>query len=160
MAASIESLKHGMGIDLMADHREELSPHIVEYVENGTEYSAVEYHQANVRRSHLYEGIRSLLNEYDLLFTPTLAVPPFEKGARAPETIKGAAPASDLETFLTWPFNLTGHPAASIPAGLSADGLPLGAQVIGPRFAEATILTASDAIERRRPWADDYPPVP
>ncbi|EMA37262.1 amidase family protein [Halococcus hamelinensis] len=127
--------------------------------DNGYEYSALEYHQANVLRSRAYEGIRSLLDEYDLLFTPTLAAPPFEKGACAPRTIDRTAPASDLETFLTWRFNLTGHPAAFIPAGFSADGLPLGAQIIGSRFEETTILTASDAIERRRPWADDYPTV-
>lgn len=157
LASSFESLKQGMDIDLLADHREELSPHIVEYAENGYEYSALEYQQANVLRSRVYEAVQAVFDDHDLLITPTLAVPPFEKGERAPETINGTAPASDKETFLTWPFNLTGHPAASIPAGFSSDGLPIGAQIIGSRFAEDTILAASSAVERRQSWAEDYP---
>ncbi|GGN22059.1 amidase [Halarchaeum nitratireducens] len=159
MASSFESLKRGMNIDLMADHRDELSPHIVEYVERGREYSAVEYHQANVLRSRAYESIADVLDEYDLLLTPTLATPPFEKGERAPGAIDGTPVSTDKEAFLTWPFNLTGHPAASLPAGLSSEGLPIGAQLVGSRFAEDTVLAASGAVERRRPWADNYPPL-
>ncbi|QIO24822.1 amidase family protein [Haloarcula sp. JP-L23] len=62
-----------------------------------------------------------------------------------------------MEWLLTWPLNLTGHPAASVPTELSEDGHPIGAQLIAQRFGEETILTASAAIERREPWSGDYP---
>jgi Asp-tRNA(Asn)/Glu-tRNA(Gln) amidotransferase A subunit family amidase len=59
--------------------------------------------------------------------------------------------------MLTYPFNMTGHPAASIPCGFTADNLPVGLQIIGRRFAESTILKVSAAFERIRPWADKKP---
>jgi len=57
---------------------------------------------------------------------------------------------------LTYPINFTGHPAASIPAGLSASGLPVGMQIVGRRYADVDVLTASAVFERMRPWRDTY----
>jgi aspartyl-tRNA(Asn)/glutamyl-tRNA(Gln) amidotransferase subunit A len=61
------------------------------------------------------------------------------------------------ETF-TYPFNLTGQPAASVPCGFTGDGLPVGLQIVGRRFADATVLQAAAAFERLRPWAHRRPP--
>lgn len=160
LSAAFEGIAREMGIDLLGEHRDELSQHIIDYVEDGYEYSAVEYKQAGIVRSRVYEAIQRVLDGYDLLVTPTLATTPWEKGKRAPDTIAGETLETDKETFLTWLLNLTGHPAASIPAGRSSEGLPIGAQLIGSRFAEETILAASVAIERRQPWMDDYPTQP
>ncbi len=157
LASTFENVKRDMDIDLMADHRDELPPHLPEFVEDGHTYSAVEYRQANLVRSHAYNVVQDVLDAYDLLVTPTMAVPPFEKGQREPPTIDGEPLASDKEWFLTWPLNLTGHPAASVPAGTTEEGLPVGAQLIGTRFDEATILAASAALEREQPWAGAYP---
>jgi aspartyl-tRNA(Asn)/glutamyl-tRNA(Gln) amidotransferase subunit A len=57
----------------------------------------------------------------------------------------------------TFPFNLTGQPAASVPAGWTADGLPVGLQIVGRRHADATVLAASAALEAARPWSDRRP---
>lgn len=160
LSAGFEGIKREMGIDLLGDHRDELSPHLADYAERGHEYSAVESKAANVVRTQVYDTIQRLLDQFDLLLTPTLAIPPFEKGRHVPEEINGAAverPYADLKWALTWPVNLTGHPAASVPAGFSSAGLPIGAQLVGPRFGEETILAASAAIERRQPWSGDYP---
>lgn len=86
--------------------------------------------------------------EYDLIVTPTVAR-------------KSLDLYSDLgigfEDFLTFPFNFTGHPAASVPAGVTDDeGLPVGMQIIGPRYGDDIVLAGSAAVERERPWADLY----
>ena len=57
---------------------------------------------------------------------------------------------------LTYLINYTGHPAASIPAGLDTQGLPVGLQLVGRRFADDTVLAASAAFERVRPWQTTY----
>src|SRR5438105_3303408 len=60
----------------------------------------------------------------------------------------------------TYPFNLTGQPAASVPCGFTRGGLPIGLQVVGRRFDDATVLRASAAFEAARPWAQNRPPLP
>ena len=72
-----------------------------------------------------------------------------------PSEINGEAVDPLIGWCLTYPLNFTGHPAASIPAGL-VDGLPVGMQIIGRRYADADVLAASAAFERLRPWAPTY----
>src|SRR6266571_6398738 len=62
-----------------------------------------------------------------------------------------------LEPFFTHPFNMSGQPAASIPVGFTDNGLPVGLQIVGRRFAEKTVLRASACFEAARPWADRWP---
>ena len=57
---------------------------------------------------------------------------------------------------LTYPINFSGHPAASIPAGLVGDRLPVGMQIVGRRYADIDVLRASAVFEELRPWADSY----
>jgi aspartyl-tRNA(Asn)/glutamyl-tRNA(Gln) amidotransferase subunit A len=59
----------------------------------------------------------------------------------------------------TYPFNLTGEPAITVPAGLASDGLPVGLQIVGPRFSEGLVLRAAAAFEEAQPWADRRPPI-
>ena len=66
-------------------------------------------------------------------------------------------PFSVKDLVFTYPFNLTGNPAASVPCGWTADGVPIGMQIIGRRFAEAVVLQASAAFEQLRPWAQRKP---
>lgn len=98
--------------------------------------------------------------DYDLLLSPTLAVPAFKIGEQ-PEVIGGKKVPHKLWGFtpFTYLFNLTGNPAASAPAGFSSDGLPIGLQIIGGMKDEVTVLAASAALEEARPWADKRPPV-
>lgn len=59
----------------------------------------------------------------------------------------------------TYPFNVTGQPAASVPCGWTDDGLPVGLQIVGRRFDEATVLRAAAAFEEAFPWAGRRPPI-
>jgi aspartyl-tRNA(Asn)/glutamyl-tRNA(Gln) amidotransferase subunit A len=84
---------------------------------------------------------------YDLLITPTVAVPPFTAGRETPD----ATGRWTHWTPFTYPFNMTQQPAASVPCGITADGLPVGLQIIGPRHADARVLRAARAFEQARP---------
>ncbi len=73
-----------------------------------------------------------------------------------PSEVEGVAVDPLIGWCPTYLVNYTGHPAASIPAGM-VDGLPVGMQIIGRRYADADVLAASAAFERLRPWRDTYP---
>jgi aspartyl-tRNA(Asn)/glutamyl-tRNA(Gln) amidotransferase subunit A len=93
--------------------------------------------------------------QYDLLLTPTTATTAFVAEGPPPPTINGQQVGPSSFIPFTYPFNFTGHPAASLPAGLSASGLPIGLQAVAPRYAEAFLLQVSAAFEAARPWS--YP---
>lgn len=110
-------------------------------------------------RQETWDKIEGLLGRFDLIITPTLAVPAFQIGPPGPSEIEGRAVDPYSGWYLTYPFNLTGHPAASIPCGLSRDGLPIGLQIIGRRFSEATVLKASALFEKLGPWGKRKPDI-
>jgi len=97
--------------------------------------------------------------QYDLWLLPVMAAPPHRSGAFGPTEIAGQPVDSPLEPFFTFPFNLTGHPAASVPADFTRDGLPVGLQIVGRRFAETTVLRAAACYEAVRPRADRWPEI-
>jgi Asp-tRNA(Asn)/Glu-tRNA(Gln) amidotransferase A subunit family amidase len=101
----------------------------------------------------------SFFKRYDLLVTPTLTTVPFPHSGwqPGPESISGQPINRLLGWILTYPFNLTGHPAISIPCGFSSDGLPIGLQIIGRRHADAQVLQAAAAFEAVMPWAHIRP---
>ncbi len=144
------------GMDPFGEQREEFEPTNIESAEMGLEMSAVEYRRQNVVRTQAFEAIQELFEEFDLLVTPTLAVPPFEHGKWGPEEINGEPVDPTIGWCLTWLFNLTGHPAASVPAGFTDEGLPVGMQIIGPRFDDDVVIAASASYERLSPWHDEY----
>ena len=142
------------------DEREdELDPGLVNIGRAGLELSAVDVGKAQVQRHQLYDRVRRFFEKYDLLLTPSVAVPPFRAGAPSPEPEHGHG-----ENWIAWapfsfPFNLTQVPAASVPAGFSAEGLPVGLQIVGPRLADIRVLQASAAYETARPWTQHRPSI-
>lgn len=115
------------------------------------------YVQAWFDRLAWWQHPRAFFDRYDLLLTPTVACPPFALGLDHPGEVAGKAVTPYGWIPYTYPFNLTGQPAASVPCGFTRDGLPIGLQIVGRRFDDATVLRAAAAFERARPWANARP---
>jgi amidase/aspartyl-tRNA(Asn)/glutamyl-tRNA(Gln) amidotransferase subunit A len=149
-------------VDLLGEHRDELAPQLVELVEAAQGMSVLEYKRDDMTRTGVFDAVQDVFDEYDLLVTPTLAVPPFDNAddgnTLGPSEVNGEEVNPLLGWCLTYPINFTGHPAASIPAGFTEDNLPVGMQVVGRRFADEAVLAASATFERVKPWHDSYPP--
>ena len=157
--AMVEGMKRD-GLDLLGEHRGELTPQFVELAEGARGLGAVQYKLDDTMRTEVFDAVQGVLDRYDLLVTPTLAVPPVDNASDGntlgPSEVNGQRVDPLIGWCLTYLINFTGHPAASIPAGFTPDGLPIGMQIIGRRFADAQVLTASAAFQRVRPWHDAY----
>jgi Asp-tRNA(Asn)/Glu-tRNA(Gln) amidotransferase A subunit family amidase len=105
----------------------------------------------------VHDLLVAFFQRYDLFLTPTLATAAYPLGVFGPSEVDGVPVTGPLEPFFTFPFNLTGQPAASVPVGFTDSGLPVGLQIVGRRFAEKTVLRASASFEAARPWADRRP---
>ncbi|MBO8171571.1 MAG: amidase [Bacillaceae bacterium] len=149
-----------MGIDVLKDHREDLPPQYLEWLDKGYQMTVQDYIRDQQMRTEIYDAIQGVLDDYDLLITPTLATLPVENAddgnTVGPAQINGVDVDPLIGWCLTYFTNFTGHPSASIPAGLSQDHLPVGMQIIGRRYADADVLAASAAFERMKPWQDAY----
>lgn len=157
LLADVElQIRESHGVALLEDHRETIDPLFASIVEAGRAHSVMDLKRADIVRTSVYDTVQDLLAEYDLLVTPTLAVAPFDKSLVGPTEIDGKEVDPFIDWILSWIFNMTDHPAASIPAGFTAEGLPIGMQLVGRRFADGTVLAASRTFEQRRPWHETY----
>jgi aspartyl-tRNA(Asn)/glutamyl-tRNA(Gln) amidotransferase subunit A len=122
-------------------------------------WTAEDFTNANLMRKSMVRKMAQFMSRYEILLTPTLAVPPFAIHMQGPEKIDGryVRPADFLA--FTYPMNLTGQPAATVPAGWTADGLPVGLQIVGRHLDDPTVLRASAAFEAAAPWRDKWPPL-
>ena len=140
---------------MMRGHENEMSPHLVDLLSRP--WTAEDFTDAKMGRQRLCNKMWRFMANYDLLITPTLAVPAFPLYMQGPEIIEGKMVTSGDWLCFTYICNLTGQPAASIPAGFTKDGLPVGMQIIGRHLADRTVLAASGAFEQARPWAQAWP---
>src|SRR5207248_2385218 len=134
-----------------------LDPALVRLIRRGGSITARDYLRARARVAEYWEEVRAFSERFDLLLTPTTAVAPFAADGRPPREIDGESVSVLGWMPFTYPFNLTGQPAASVPAGFTGDGLPVGLQIVGRRHADATVLAASAAFEEARPWSTRRP---
>ena len=142
---------------LMAEKPEELDPAVVATLGAGLDRSMVAYFGQLFARYDFRERMRQLFERYDLLLSPTLPCPAFDVGHDTP-------PGHGARNIVSWvyytyPFNLTGQPAASIPAGFTAAGLPVGLQMVAGINREVDIFRAAAALEQAAPWAERRPPL-
>ncbi|HVH22026.1 MAG TPA: amidase family protein [Pseudonocardia sp.] len=146
------------GMRRLADELgERFSPHLAEVLR--VDWTAEQLTSAVVRRKAVYNAAWRFFRNYDLLLTPTLAVPPFAHGLQGPPVIDGREVDGFYWLSFTFPFNFTGQPAATVPAGFTEDGLPIGMQIVGRRMDDALVLRASAAFESAAPWRDRWPAI-
>jgi len=119
--------------------------------ELGAQLTALQIQQLNQRRGVLGSHMRQFMQRYDLLVTPSVAIPAFE--ARAAGSVPMDPQAMLGWTPFSYPFNLTQQPAISVPCGLTRAGLPMGLQIVGPMFGDALVLRAARAFESVQPVA-------
>lgn len=134
------------------------------FVATGKKYGVADYLRAVAAKTRLFRSVQRLFESYDFLVSPTLtrtAVAADFDAAGGSIEIDGKelGPTQPHWTGFLYPFNLTGHPALSIPSGWGCDGLPTGFQIIGPRHADADVLRIGALLEEARPWADRRPAV-
>ena len=145
--------------DKLAEWRDRIDPGLVRLAGVHRDITATEYLKARQEMNRYWDVIRPLFERYDLLLTPTVAVPPFEVGKYGMREVDGKKTSPLNWMAFTYPFNITGQPAASVPCGWTDEGLPVGLQIVGRRFDDLTVLRAAFAFEQASPWADRYPAI-
>ena len=139
-------------------HREEFGRAFLRGTEVSKRISPEKYGMAQRVRARLVNQLWRFFESYDLLLTPTLPMEAIDARGAWPTRIAGKKIENPLHVVaFTYPFNLSGHPAMSVRAGFSDNGLPVGLQIVGPRHRDDLVLQAACAFEQARPWNDRWP---
>jgi aspartyl-tRNA(Asn)/glutamyl-tRNA(Gln) amidotransferase subunit A len=145
------SVVHQLWAAMSPEQQSLTDPDFQAQAAQGAKYTFADIHRLQLRRAELGSMMRQFMQRYDVLVTPTVAIPAFE--ARAAGTVQ-----FDVQQFLGWtpfsyPFNLTQQPAITVPCGLTRQGLPVGLQIVGPMFDDALVLRVAHAYESVKPVA-------
>ena len=146
--------------DKLEKWREKMNPNLVWNIEQGFTLTPQRIAEAERERTNLYRRVREFFTRFDLLLTPTVAVPPFPVEMSYPREINGKPLENYTDWFLlTYAMTLTGYPAISIPCGFTREGFPVGLQIVGRKLSETTVLRAASAFEALAPWRYKRLPV-
>ena len=139
---------------LLADWAEQMTPGTADIIRAGEHVTAAQYLDAQARRDAFTGAWAEFFAEYDLILTPMMQLTAFGVDVAGPSSIDRTPvdPFFDDWCPLALVANLTGQPACSVPVGFGTDGLPVGMQVMGPRWSDARVLAVAAAYERLRPW--------
>lgn len=141
--------------DMGPKKRAQMDPQLVKVAEKAAQRSMLDYLAAVNERNALSERMALFHQRYDLLVTPTLPITAFTAGREVPEDWHSTRWPS--WTPFTYPFNMTGQPALSVPCGFDAEGLPIGLHIVGGRFADELVLRAGHAYQQAAPLTDRRP---
>jgi len=148
------------GIDLVRDHHDDFPPEFWHWDEIGRKLTVTDFISDLAIRTEVFDAVRTVLDRYDLLVAPTLACLAVDNASDGntvgPAEINGESINRLIGWCMTYLINFTGNPAATLPAGLATNGLPVGMQIVGRRYADADVIAASATFERLRPWMDTY----
>jgi aspartyl-tRNA(Asn)/glutamyl-tRNA(Gln) amidotransferase subunit A len=143
--------------EFLPAREKEFGRSFIEGVKLGVQMTPARFAQFRRRREELNRWCAEIFGRYDLLLTPTVPYdPPAAKGPLLSEVEGRPQPQANVGSF-TMVFNLSWHPAATVRAGFSRAGLPVGLQIVGPRHRDDLVLQAAHAFEQARPWAHHWP---
>jgi Asp-tRNA(Asn)/Glu-tRNA(Gln) amidotransferase A subunit family amidase len=138
-----------------------IEPTLMRMILKAGTISAITYRQALYQRIEYYRAVLDFFENYDLLLTPTMPAGAWGWGGGAdegPGTIDGRPVAHLIDRVpFTYPFNITGQPAITVPCGFTSEGLPIGLQIVGRWHADALVLRAAACFEAVAPWAAQKP---
>jgi Asp-tRNA(Asn)/Glu-tRNA(Gln) amidotransferase A subunit family amidase len=150
-------------VERAAERPDWIEPTLMRIIVNAGRVSAIEHARAHLARSAFYDEVRPTFERYDLLVTPQMPLGAWsnEPGPNEGPKEIGGRPAPTMFDRLpfTYPFNLTGQPAATVPCGFTSEGLPVGLQIVGRWRQDGTVLRAAAAFEALQPWAQHRPPM-
>ncbi|WP_085522747.1 amidase [Tuberibacillus sp. Marseille-P3662] len=146
--------------ELLDQHRELFKSDLIWNIEKGQQLSRRDIDQAIQHHQQLYHNMRAFFERYDVLLLPVSQVPPFDANLDYPKTITGES----MENYIDWMrscyyISATGHPALSVPSGLTSDGLPLGLQIVGRHRADFEVLQIGHAFEKATGYGKQRPPL-
>jgi amidase len=154
---------HGFAADLgplLGEHRDRMKATVVWNIEQGQRLSAADIAEAESRWTVLTERVAAFFDRFDFLVMPVTQVPAFDVGTEYPREVSGVAMPTYLDWMEScWCITVTGLPAISVPCGFTADGSPVGVQIVGRRHDDLGVLRLAHAFEgatqvwRRRPGA-------
>ena len=157
--AALEGFKR-QGIDIQRDHHGDLPPEFWHWDEIGRRMTVTQFIDDQAVRSEVFDAMRKVLDHYDFLVSPTLASLAVDNATDGntlgPSEINGEKINRLIGWCMTYLVNFSGNPAATVPAGLAENGLPVGMQIVGKRYDDAGVIAASAAFEQLRPWIDTY----
>jgi Asp-tRNA(Asn)/Glu-tRNA(Gln) amidotransferase A subunit family amidase len=141
----------------------ELDPFVRGLLQRGMSHSAVRMKQTEFVRTEMYKSLGPILEDYDVLVCPTLAVPSVSADHQADDPdfkINGARVDPYIAWCMTYPFNLVSQcPVATVPTGFASTGVPTGMQIIGKTFDDMSVMRAAASFESIRPWASAAPAI-
>jgi aspartyl-tRNA(Asn)/glutamyl-tRNA(Gln) amidotransferase subunit A len=129
--------------------RELLDPAVAEVLDLALSQDMRAYYEKVFERYALRDKIRVFFETYDLLLSPVLPVSSLDVGKNIPDHLRDRNLVSWV--YYTYPFNLTGQPAATVCAGIASDGMPVGLQIVGRALGEYDVVRAAAAYERTKP---------
>jgi aspartyl-tRNA(Asn)/glutamyl-tRNA(Gln) amidotransferase subunit A len=150
---------YGQVHDDLEDIRPELNRTLAGAMDLAKEMSCDELLESQKIQSEFNRAMEAYFDQYDLLLTPTVPTEAFGAKGPPPTEIDGEVVPILWAVAFTYPFNVSGHPAATIMAGLTPAGLPAGLQIIGPRHQDERVLKAAYAFEQATSWVDQWPPI-
>ena len=144
---------------LLDEWGDRMDPGLVACIRAGMGHGMEDYLDMRARKLDYVAQVHGAFEQCDLLLTPSVSVAAFPADRLQPEHWPQHAWDWLMWAELSYPFNFSGNPAASVPCGFTDDGLPVGLQIVGPRFADLAVLQAAAAFEQVRPWADKRPAI-
>jgi Asp-tRNA(Asn)/Glu-tRNA(Gln) amidotransferase A subunit family amidase len=144
---------------LPSGFQDQIDPALAALLRISKKLTSVDVARAQFGPERLWDLLGPFFNVYDLWLTPTIATSPYALEVFGPTQVAGEPIGDALMPFFTYPFNLTGQPAASVPAGFTTDGLPVGLQIVGRRFRDDLVLRAAARFEEARPWGQRWPRI-